>query len=196
MTIILPPASRSTDYQLLAVRNSEAQRAGLGGSLSPLRRLGDHWSIEVAPGALATVCGRELLADIVRGVGERLRVPIPQQGFEVGEPGSPRVRGSFQSGTSLNLASVRVGYGFRKGQFITVVTAAGASAHILTAATTATGAGLATLSLWPMLWLEPVDGDRVEVAAPYIEGLIVDEGGQSQGGFAAVMTDSFVIEEG
>jgi len=177
MTIILPPAARNTDYLIRPVRNSEAQRAGTGGALTSLRRPRDHWAIEIAPGALATSCGRRLLADIVRGVGERIRVPIPQRGLDTGEPGSPVVRGEGQAGSSLRI--------FRL-----------ASAHILTADVVANGSGEAVLSLWPMLWLEPRDGDPVEVRAPYVEGLIVDEGGQASAGFPAVMTDSFTIEEG
>jgi hypothetical protein len=196
VTIILPPASRSTDYQLRPVRNSEPQRAGTGGSLTPLSRLGDHWAVEVAPGVLATLCGRRLLADIVRGVGERIRVPIPQPGLDTGEPGSSVVRGNGQSGSTLALTRIAPHYPFQKGQFVTVVTAGGASAHILTADVAASAGGEATLSFWPLLWLAPSDGDRVEVRDPFLEGLIVDEGGQSSSSFAAVTTDSFTIEEG
>lgn len=196
MTIILPPAARNTDYLIRPVRNSEAQRAGTGGSLTSLRRPGDHWAIEIAPGALATTCGRRLLADIVRGVGERIRVPIPQRGLDTGEPGSPVVRGEGQAGSSLRIFRLPIGHPLIKGQFVTLVTADGASAHILTADVAADSSGEAVLSFWPMLWLEPRDGDPVEVREPYVEGLIVDEGGQASNSFPAVMTDSFTIEEG
>lgn len=196
MTIILPPASRSTDYQLQHVRNSEAQRSGTGGSLTPLRRTGDHWAVEIAPGVLGTLCGRRLLADIVRGVGERIRVPIPQPGLDTGAPGSPVVDGAGQAGSTLALKNVTPHYAFQKGQFVTVETAEGASAHLIDTDAVADAAGGVTISFWPMMWLEPADGDSVEVSDPYLEGLIVDEGGQSSGSFAAVTTDSFTIEEG
>lgn len=54
----------------------------------------------------------------------------------------------------------------------------------------------ATITFWPELWLEPTDNDRVHFIDPYIEGLIVDEGDQASGVFAAVTTSAFVIEEG
>lgn len=217
MTINLPRLPRQAAYDLRPVRNSTVQRSGTGGSLSPLRRSGDHWAVEVDTGVLATLCGRALLADIVRGVGERIRVPIPQVGVDVGSPGTesvthsdgtpfsdgapyapvmPRVSGSGQAGSSLLLEAFTPEYEVRKGQFFTLVTADGSSAHIVTAATVANSLGQATVTFWPMLWLEPADGSHVEWIAPYIEGLIVDDGGQQSGVFAAVRTDSFVIEEG
>lgn len=219
MTITLPRLPRrSTAYELRAVRNSEVQRAGTGGSLSPLTRSGDHWAVEVDVGVLATMCGRALLADLVRGVGERIRVPIPQYGFEIGLPGgtssvphsdgsyfsdgtgyapiTPRVSGAGQAGTSLSLDGMTPGYLVKKGLFFTLETTFGSSAHIITAEATANTLGQATIEFWPMLWLEPSDLDSLEMFEPYIEGLLVDEGGQSSGLFRSVTTGSFTIEEG
>lgn len=196
MTIVLPKAHRATDYVLEPVRNSRAQRAGTGGSLSPISRPGDHWSVEVNPVVLSTACGRRLLADIVRGVGERLRVPIPQRGLDIGAPGTPRVKGAGQSGASLLLDGVTPYYAFRKGQFITVKTPEGPTAHLISADAVADAAGEVTITFWPIMWLEPADNGLVEVLEPYIEGLIVDEGGQASGVFPAVMTDAFTVAEG
>lgn len=217
MTIILPRLPRQTAYDLRPVRNSETQRAGTGGSLTPLRRLGDHWAVEVDVGVLATLCGRSLLADLVRGMGERIRVPISQVGVDIGAPGTlsvthsdgtpfsdatryapvmPKVAGDGQSGSVLLLDHFTPGYEVRKGQFFTVETAGGASAHIVTDAATAGELGSVAISFWPMLWLEPQDGDHIEWVNPYVEGLVIEDGGQMSGVFAAVSMDSFTIEEG
>ncbi|KQY96406.1 hypothetical protein [Brevundimonas sp. Root1423] len=54
----------------------------------------------------------------------------------------------------------------------------------------------ATVTFWPEMWLEPSDNDVIEMIDPYLEGLLVDEGDQTSGRFAAVSTAPFVIEEG
>lgn len=216
MTLFIPRLHRLVGYDLKPVRNSVVQRAGTGGSLSPINRAGDHWSVEIDVGAMAALCGRSLLADIVRGVGERVRVPIPQVGIDVGavEFGSvphsdgsyfsdgagyrspPCVKGDGQAGSVLALQTLVPGSVVKKGLFFTLETAAGSSAHIVTAAATADADGDLSLPFWPMLWRPPADGDVVEMLNPYLEGFVIDEGGQSSGLFASVRTDSFVVEEG
>lgn len=197
MTIILPTMHRGAAYALKPVTASEVQRSGTGGSLTPLNRTGDHWALEVDVGVLATECGMELLADLVRGTAERIRVPIPQPGVDTGTPGAPAVKGAGQAGSSLILDGLTPQYVLKKGRFLTVETEDGSSAHAITAEVVADADGEVTVSFWPMLWLEPGDNDTVEIAEPYIEGLKVESGVQtSSGRFASVTTDSFVIEEG
>lgn len=193
--IILPRLPRGAGYALRFVRNSETQRSS-GGTLSPLNRAGDHFAIEVDPGVLGTACGRELLVDLARSHGKRLRAPIPEPGVTKGPVGVPRVNGSGQAGTSLNLDGFTPQLAIRKGWFFTLETAEGSSAHIVAADVVAGVSTTATVTFWPELWLEPTDNDRVHFIDPYIEGLIVDEGDQASGVFAAVTTSAFVIEEG
>ena len=215
-TMYLPRLHREMGYELKPVRNSVVQRAGTGGSLTPINRTGDHWSVEIDVGTLSISCGRELLADIVRGPSERIRVMLPQNGIDIGAPGGlvvPHSDGSYFSGGSGYVSRISVdgdgqegntlavklftpGYVARKGFFFTLETAAGSSAHILTETLVADASGLAELRFWPMLWRPPADNDAVIFSAPYFEGFIVDDGGQSFGVFKSVRTDSFVIEEG
>lgn len=197
MTIILPTLPRGAGYALKFVRASETQRSGTGGSLTPLTRAGDHLAIEVDVGTLAIECGRELLADLARGMGERIRVPIPEPGVDKGAPGTPLVNGAGQAGTSLILDGLTPQYVVRKGWFFTVVTTDGPSAHVVTAEVAASALGAATVTFWPELWLQPADNDTIVLVDPYIEGLIVDEGNQTSSGyFSAVSTDAFTVEEG
>lgn len=196
MTISLPRLPRNAGYALRFVRNSEVQRSGTGGALTPLTRAGDHFAMEVDPGPLAAMCGRELLADLARGVGERVRVPLPEPGIDKGAPGTPLVNGADQAGTSLDLDGLTPQFAIRKGWFITLETTDGATAHIVTAESIADADGEATVTFWPELWLPPADNDAVEISEPYIEGLIVEDGDQTSGLSRAVLTDSFVVEEG
>jgi hypothetical protein len=195
VTITLPRLPRGAGYAVRFVRASETQRSGMG-SLTPLNRAGDHFAVEVDPGVLAISCGRELLADLARGHGERLRAPLPEPGVDKGAVGAPLVKGADQAGTSLLIDGFTAQLAIRKGWFFTLETTDGSSAHIVTAEVIAASNTEATVTFWPELWLEPGDNDPVEFIDPYIEGLIVDEGDQASGRFAAVSTAPFVIEEG
>lgn len=208
---------RTTGYTLRPVYVSGLLRSAIGFPVSPVNSIGDHWALEIETPAVATLCGRALLADLVRGGQRLLRVPIPQRGIDVGSPGSrtsvshsdgaffsdgagyapiaPRVDGDGQSGSTLNLIGVTPGYVVKKGLFFTLETASGSSAHLVTDTATADDAGRAIVSFWPMLWRDPSDRDRIEMFEPYIEGLVVDQGGQASGIIKAVRTEAFTIEE-
>jgi len=140
MTMYLPRLHRQMVYDLKPVRGSTIQRSGTGGSLSPLNRLGDHWAVEIDAGTMSALCGRGLLADIVRGTSERIVVPLPQHGIDLGSPRStpvpfsdgayfsdgagfvtsPYVASSGQAGNTLALLGVMPNYVARKGFFFTL----------------------------------------------------------------------------
>lgn len=213
----LSPFHRTTGFNLRPVFAASMQRSAVGYPVSPLDGMGDHWAVEVDPLAMGTECGRRLLANLVRGPRRRVRVPIPQRGFDIGQPGgsepvphadgslfgdgsgyapiTPRVDGAEQSGSILRMIGARDGYVVRQGLFFTLETRSGSSAHIVTDDAVADSAGRVEVSFWPMLWRDPEDGDHVEMFEPYIEGLVIDQGGQASFGFPAVTTDPFTVEE-
>lgn len=204
--IKLPRLPSSTAYSLRMVRNSDVQRSGTGGALTPLNRQGDHWAVEIDPGLLALHCGLELLSDIACGAGERVRVPLPSSPRGVSAGPAPVVNGGDQAGRTLSVTGLYDTL-FRKGDFFTVVTAEGPTAHQLRETVQASG-GMADFSFWPSLWLPPADGDAIELNNPYLEGLVVEEGTQTwknrrQPKYSnnrhlavGVLTDKFLIEEG
>ncbi len=213
----LSPFHRTTGFNLRPVIAASMQRSAIGFPVSPLDGMGDHWAVEVDPLAMGTECGRRLLSKLVRGPRRRVRVPIPQRGFDIGQPGGlravphgdgaffsdvtgyapirPRVDGSGQSGSTLRMIGATPGYVVREGLFFTLETRFGSSAHIVTEDAVTDDAGRVEVAFWPMLWRDPADGDHVEMFEPYIEGLVVDQGGQASVGFPAVTTDPFTVEE-
>lgn len=195
MTIVLPRMPRNTAYTLRPVRQTEVQSAAAGGARLPINRTGDHWSVEVDTGALGIVCARELLADILRGAGEMVRVYIPQPGIDTGAPGAPRVKGGDQAGSTLLVDGLTPYFAVRKGWFVTVVTDGVGRPYLVTGEVIADAAGEATLPLWPMLHVQPADNDAVEIAEPYLDGLIVEGGEENSGLLPVGVPDSFVIEE-
>lgn len=195
MTIVLPRMPRNTAYTLRPVRQTDVQRAATGGARLPINRTGDHWSVEVDTGALGIICARELLADILRGAGEMVRVYIPQPGIDTGAPGTPRVKGADQAGSNLIVDGLTPYFAVRKGWFVTVVTDGVGRPYLVTGEVIADAAGEATLPLWPMLHVQPADNDVVEVAEPFLDGLITEGGEENSGLLPVGVPDSFVIEE-
>lgn len=206
--IELPRLPTSTAYSLRMVRNSDVQRSGTGGAMTPLSRQGDHWAVEIDPGVLARHCGQQLLSDIACGATERIRVPLARRSWGYSAGPAPVVEGSDQAGTTLIVSGLQSGGIFPKGDFFTLETAEGPTAHLIRETVLAGTGGVATFSFWPALWLPPADGDSVEINYPYLEGLVVDEGSQTWRNRwtptshsqrqvpVGVITDKFLIEEG
>lgn len=194
MTITLPALHRATDYALRPVRGSRPARSATNATRQPNNRTGDHWSIEIAPGALSPSCARSLLADVVRGTGEPLRAYLPSKGLATGTVGYPLVAGADQIGGSLTTDGWTAGYFIPKGTMFNVMLDSAPSLHITTADVVASD-GTATIAFWPDLRDIPDDNTPLEFLAPFIEGLI-DEGGDHEIGLTeAILVDGFVIEE-
>lgn len=195
MTISLTRLHRGAKFLMRPIKTGRVARSGIGGAALPLANLGDHWAIEVDAGAMGAGCGRALLADIVRGDGEPVRVEIPQLDIETGPAGAPKVNGAGQNGALLVLDGFTPQYIIRKGWFFTVENADLPSIHLVTATVVANAGGNATVSFWPGLRTIPADNTVINITAPWIEGLI-DEGGDHETGLGRAMTlDTFVIEE-
>jgi len=195
VSITLPRFPRNTGYVMRPVREGRVLRAATGGSRLPISRLGDHWAMEVDPRVLGIECGRELVADVLRGSSETVRAYVPNPGVEIGSPGAPLVAGADQSGSEIDLDGLTPHFVIRKGWFVTIETTGSPRLYMVTAESVVAADGTVTLPLWPMLHVPPADNDPVEIAEPYIEGL-VDEGGEHEVGLlAAAELEAFLIEE-
>ncbi|MFC3711258.1 hypothetical protein ACFOMD_01665 [Sphingoaurantiacus capsulatus] len=168
----------------------------LGGETQRLNRLGDRFAVEVV--LTPTQDAAQALAYISRlrrGRREGARMPFPQLNLPIGNPGELRVHGSGQAGSSLTVRGATTGYGFREGQFFSLVHDGRRYLHSVATAATAPVGGVLTLAIEPMLRVSPGDGDLIEMAAPMIEGFV---GGNEQGwtvDIAGTIGLSFILTE-
>lgn len=195
MTITLQRLPRTAEYEIRPVEVSDVQRSTNGVSL-PINRGGDHFEIEIDVRSLGTACARELTVDLLRGRGQRLRVPLPLQNINVGPIGIVVVDGAGQSGSALDVRGGTPYAVVRKGWHMTLVTAGEGRLHQASSEVVFDGDGKATIPFWPMMRVPPSDGDKVEIAEPFIEGF------RSEGGEMSAVkpsrasgVGSFVIEE-
>lgn len=192
--IQLPEQHRYTGYTVRPVRNTNVLTSTTGGARLPINRGGDHWALEVAPDVVDPRTGRELVADLIRAVGQTVRVALPQSGIEPGAIGSPVVAGASQYGLSLNCSGFRPYAAIGKGWWLTVVTGGRGRLHMIGAQSLADASGLATLSVWPAL-RAPANADVLHIVDPFIEG-IVSEGGEHEAGLMrTISVKSFEVEE-
>lgn len=195
MTIILPTLHRSTGYTLRPIRAGKPSRSATGAVGQPASRTGDHWAMEVSPGTLSPLCARRLLADILCGPNEPIRVPVPQRGIDVGSPGTPRVSGPDQVGDTLVIDGLPSGFTIRKGWFFNVLMDEGPSLHLVAQDVVASAGGGAAISFWPDLRNIPADDTPLEFSQPFIQGLLDAGGDHATALTEAILVDGFVVEE-
>ncbi|NJC06511.1 hypothetical protein GGQ97_002304 [Sphingomonas kaistensis] len=145
----------------------------LGGETQRVERQGSRWAVQVdMPPMKHPTDGRVFVSRLVRGISEGVRMAFPLLGFDPGAPGSAVVSGSGQSGRTLNIKSATAGYVFKEGQFFSLVRAGRHHLYQVGTDATVSGGGTATLSIWPMLRAQHLDGDVLHVVQPMIEGYV------------------------
>ncbi len=149
------------------------QKAPMGGAFQRLNRLGNRFALVITyPRLKPEPDGRILAARLRRAKTEGALYPFPQPGLDIGNPGAPVVNGADQSGSVLILRGFTAGYVLREGQFFSIIHGGRRYLHEASADAVATAAGGMTVSLNPMLRIRPANGAIVEVAKPYIEGIV------------------------
>ena len=192
--IVLPPMPRLTRFTMRKVYSASApQRPAFGRATAGISRMGDHWSVEVDPGALALEQGLAFIADVIEGRRTALR--IPQLDVDTGALGLTIVDGAGQSGESLNVRGFEAQAVVRKGWFLSIIHAGERSTHQARAEAVAGADHRVTLSIWPMLSRPYADGDAVEIVEPWIEGVLTKGGDFDVSRPASAKPDAFVIEE-
>lgn len=149
------------------------QKAPMGGAFQRLNRLGNRFALVITyPRLKPEPDGRILSSRLRQAKTEGALFPFPQPGLDIGNPGAPVVNGADQSGSVLILRGFAAGYVLREGQFFSIIHGGRRYLHEARADAVATAAGGMTVSLHPMLRIRPANGAIVEVAKPYIEGIV------------------------
>lgn len=145
---------------------------GLGGPVQRVNRMGSRFRWSFTMPVMILKHGRQWISRLSQGKFEGARMPLPLLGFDPGQPGTVRINGAGQSGTSLIVDGATPAYAFREGQFFSIETAGKHHLYMVTAETLADGAGAATLPITPMLRRQHADNDMCHFAEPMIEGFI------------------------
>jgi hypothetical protein len=169
---------------------------GLGGAVQRIDRMGNRFRVSVSfPPFLSKDRGRIMVSRLIRGKTEGIRIEFPLLGFKPGSPGSVLVNGAGQSGRSLILDGATPNYAFREGQPFSLVHSGQHYLHFVDAEVIANGTGQATLSISPMLRIEPADNAVCHFGKPMIEGYILGDEWRWQMSLEHHIAIQFDIEE-
>ena len=171
--LVLPtdPAPANMGIAMITAKNVLAPAFGDGEQ--ELLRKGSRYALTFQMPPMRYVTSMDW--DDLMAEGDTVVMKVHQPGFNTGAPGTPRVNGAGQSGSSLAIDGLTNGYVIRKGQFLSVITQGRRFLYRAKASVTANN-GAATVPLRTMLRFPPSDNDVVEIAQPMIEGFVRDLG--------------------
>lgn len=145
----------------------------MGGPSQRLNRIGDRFALEIAyPRLKPEPDGRILMARMRRAKREGALFPFPEPGIVAVAYGTPVVNGAAQQGSTLQVRGLAPGVTVVEGKFLSIIYAGQRFLHHTTADVVPNGGGAAALPIFPMLRISPNDGATIELAKPYIEGVL------------------------
>ncbi|MFC3442792.1 hypothetical protein ACFOKF_16585 [Sphingobium rhizovicinum] len=134
-------------------------------------RPGGHYRAQVTYGIGTAATRAALIADLVRGKQEGLRLPYPLQGVDQSGSGAPVMDGADQAGRLIHLRGMTPGYVAGKGFWLSIEDASGQHyLHNIHVAGTVGGDGKVTVTLAEHLRVPFANGAVVHLDQPMIEG--------------------------
>ena len=177
--VYLPIVPRARVLQTRYMDAGGVLQGSHGGAHQPISRLGDRFGINVQlPQMKWGTVAEDWVNRLLQGVAaKRVAFQYYMPNFKVGVPRAPVVNGAVAGGSSIPVRGLQPHYDFQALQFISIIHAGRRTLHWVTTQTIADAAGsIAALPIQPLLRTSLSDGDVIEVAAPYIEGMLSNEG--------------------
>lgn len=171
--IDLPGTPGPVDLQWQPIDYGGVLQGALGGEAQRINRLGNRFALTATLPRMAENTARPWIAALMRGLREGVRWQLRQVELVIGTPGSPVANGSGQAGTAIAVRGGAAGYGVRAGQFLNVSTGGDRYLYMASADAALDGSGVGSIPIEPPLRAEAADGDAIGLAAPVIEGLLL-----------------------
>ncbi len=179
---ILLPTTRIASFALVPRLFSGEQEGALGGADLPIPRMGDRWTAIISTSQLRLdLAGRELLAALTMATTLDARMPIVQPNVPALPRGSaPVVNGANQAGSALTVRGIPAGTLLEWGRYLSILHLGVHHVHMVAQTVVVGAGGIATVPIWPMLRFLSLDGERVYLDEPMIEGRLIgfDKGGR------------------
>ncbi|MGB7407148.1 MAG: hypothetical protein WA908_01465 [Pontixanthobacter sp.] len=166
------PAPRDSKWTELDFGGSV--QGSIGGSSQRINRLGNRWQVEIVLPTMDLALARSWSQKLLRGRRKGILWPVRQMGIVTGSPGAPVVNSSEEAGDQLRLRGLQPGYVLRTGQAFSLVTGGRRYIYKVAEPQRADASGRAVVEINPPLRAEPMDGDAVEIARPFLQGMVED----------------------
>ena len=134
-------------------------------------RAGSRFGMEVSFPPMTADKARIFVSRLLAAKSEGVRIEYPLLDVVQGSPGNPVVDGAGQAGTTLNVRGMAPHYRFKEGYWLSIEDENGQHyLHNCRANGAADGVGVASLSITPALRHPFLDGAKVHLSKPMIEG--------------------------
>lgn len=174
--IEFPDAPRPSAVSIVALDFGFIQRPGSGAASLRVDRPGSRFRVELTYPPMEPETARRFVARIQRARREGLRVRLPLLGVGQGSPGAPVVDGADPTGTSLPVRGLTPYYAVKEGFWLHAEDADGVRyLHTVQANGIADASGDLELDIEPAIRAPLADGSTIELAAPTVEGLLVED---------------------
>lgn len=173
-TLTLPSSPAPNGMTIDLVKNGNVLTSALGSDDQAIYRNNARYALTFYLPPFSYV--ESMAWDDLFAIGDLVVMKVHQPGLVIGTPGTSRINGAGQVGTSPIVDGFSPGYVVRKGQFGSLTTQGRRFLYRASAASTANGSGQATLSVRTPLRRPPSDNDPIDFANPVIEGFITDLG--------------------
>jgi hypothetical protein len=171
------------------------QKPFTGAKVLRLDRPGGKFGAQILLPPMHPKDARAVVAKVMRGKQEGLRIAYPLMNVSQGNPGSPLVNGAGQSGTTLNIDGLTPHYAAREGFWLSIVQSGQHYLHSVATSGAANGSGVLALSIFPALRVAFSDNAVVHLAKPMIEGFVVGDVQEWQLSSEGTVSIGFQLEE-
>ena len=195
MTVYAPETPGSRRFDALEVSNTAELTPFLGSAVQRVVRLGDRFGVSFSTPALTYEQAGQWIAFLAAAKRDEAALRWREPGVRLVAYGSPLVAGGGQAGSSLNIDGLPAHCRIEAGKFFSVLSGGRRSLHTVLARTDANSSGAASLPIWPPLRFSPADNAVVELAKPYIQGLIAKQDAIYSIEIAVVTGVSFQLRE-
>lgn len=170
MMIELPSSPRPNGFAPTYLDRGFTQE---GASDLRVDRPGSRWALNINYPPMVPSKAAIFTARFVRGKSDGVRIELPLL-VPQGAPGNPVVDGAGQSGRLLAVRGLTPGYPVKEGFWLNIIRASTGRAYLHQAFGTvrADASGKAVIDVSPGLRAPFANGDRIELARPWIEGRV------------------------
>lgn len=196
-TITLPSSPAPNGARPFLLDFGTVLRPANGGPTQRINRLGMRFGVQVTlPPLRSDGEGLTVISRLLQARAQELLLDCPMiDGIWSSAGTAPRVKVDVAGGTTLQMKGLVAGYALAEGRFFSIIHSARRYLHLAAAATTADGAGDATVSVWPPMRTNFAADDVIEIDAPKMQGHVVDDQTGWQMALARRSTLSFTVHE-
>jgi hypothetical protein len=176
VTVELPADPAPNGVEVTLIDFGMVLRPATGAAVQRINRAGSRFRVAVSYPPMTPAVAAAFVARWQRAKREGLKIEYPLLGHSQSGAGAPVVDGANPTGTTLPIRGLTPGYAVREGWPLTLVDADEQGyLHFAASAGKADASGDLEIEVEPPIRAPLADGSEIRLAAPTVEGVVVDD---------------------